>query len=812
MARLWLLALSGLFLASPARKVRPLLFLDDDVLTDEQHAYIHAWSDRIRDKVLLFKPSFSRHGGDHRSREMPLGQKLVLPPEQRRVRVTDNMRRHFQAAASLPFPPDSRLRPSSLPDYLVKATVELVRHDKEIKEHRAEAKEILLAAASDLRPFSAVINLRMPQHVYMIARGVNTAFIAAVIHAIDWLDIDLVKRFVEGFPIVGDIPDSGVYRPIAHADAATASTALSAFQETAPHWNALAHRRTVAKSSASFDDVRREAAVTMKTRAELSKGVLVGPYKTLDALRQAIASVTPLSKLSELVVRLLLRFGVEQKGATRAIDDGRSNGANSATTMKETVTTPSFAFVATVAWAVRDVAHARGLPPPALMSALSDLAMAYRTIPVSQPWFTAFVHLDTTVVPAAPRYYFLPGHNFGLSSAVVNFNRYAEYITVASCVLGIVINDHYYDDFIIVDLAVNGRTAIDFLETMVLASGTGQQRTGRAPVTAPELDPGKTKEPAYSNTVLGVIADLEDAHTEGVVHFSVSMARATSILDFWHERFLAGVLRPTDAAHLRGRLGFSFSAVVSGLGRAATLPLLERQYHDTSYEFVAGSDLYHSYVFFQALLPHLARLRLTIPLVLDPVPPLLVYTDASFFWTRAQPTDVDVCRNERGERPNGALGAVVYDPVDGTYRVADAKPPWAILAPTLVPKKNYIAFLEALAALSVYSTYPALFRGRKVNHFIDNTVALSALVHGYAGKPDMAKVVNTFYIQAAGLRTSVYFDYVPSKANIADLPSRGASHEVHLHLHDYTRRLPTDTLVVPNIASWHAPLASWLDI
>jgi len=33
--------------------------------------------------------------------------------------------------------------------------------------------------------------------------------------------------------------------------------------------------------------------------------------------------------------------------------------------------------------------------------------------------------------------------------------------------------------------------------------------------------------------------------------------------------------------------------------------------------------------------------------------------------------------------------------------------------------------------------------------------------------------VNVFYLQMVALRASVYFDYVPSKANIADLPSRG---------------------------------------
>ena len=119
------------------------------------------------------------------------------------------------------------------------------------------------------------------------------------------------------------------------------------------------------------------------------------------------------------------------------------------------------------------------------------------------------------------------------------------------------------------------------------------------------------------------------------------------------------------------------------------------------------------------------------------------------------------------------MGVVVYDPEDDTVRYALGKPDWAVLlAQWPRDRKTYIAQLEALAALSAYFTYPALFAGRSVNHFIDNTVALSAFVHGYSGKPDLAKMVNAFYLQCAGLRASVYFDYVPSKANIADLPSR----------------------------------------
>ena len=116
-----------------------------------------------------------------------------------------------------------------------------------------------------------------------------------------------------------------------------------------------------------------------------------------------------------------------------------------------------------------------------------------------------------------------------------------------------------------------------------------------------------------------------------------------------------------------------------------------------------------------------------------------------------------------------------------------------------------------LAALAVYSTYPELFAGRRVNHFIDNTVAQSALVHGYSGKADLAKMVNVFYLQLAGLKAAVYFDYVPSKANIADLPSRDAIDELRLELAGIpVWPLDDHVMRVPGVGEWRAPLASWM--
>ena len=148
----------------------------------------------------------------------------------------------------------------------------------------------------------------------------------------------------------------------------------------------------------------------------------------------------------------------------------------------------------------------------------------------------------------------------------------------------------------------------------------------------------------------------------------------------------------------------------------------------------------------------------------------------------------------------------------GSVRYAAADPPWHALLTHFEERKTYIAELEAIAALSVYSTYPDVIAGRKVIHFIDNTVALSALVHGYSGKPNLAKAVNVFYLQLVSLRATAWMEWVPSKANIADLPSRAEWPLLEAELHGIPLRGGApDLLVVPSVASWNAPLDSWAE-
>ena len=81
-----------------------------------------------------------------------------------------------------------------------------------------------------------------------------------------------------------------------------------------------------------------------------------------------------------------------------------------------------------------------------------------------------------------------------------------------------------------------------------------------------------------------------------------------------------------------------------------------------------------------------------------------------------------------------------------------------------------------VVAIGLYDTQLlclAVLAGRDVVHWIDNTSAKAALVHGYSGALDSSRLVHALHAYNLGLRARPWFEYVRSKANPADEPSRG---------------------------------------
>lgn len=266
---------------------------------------------------------------------------------------------------------------------------------------------------------------------------------------------------------------------------------------------------------------------------------------------------------------------------------------------------------------------------------------------------------------------------------------------------------------------------------------------------------------APSNVVLGVLISLARVHTAGVATAEAVGSRVAKVLSFMRAAASADYLSPSQAGKLRGLLGFTLMPVMWRFGRAATQPLAERQYQSGG-RFGWTTPLRAMHRFFERNLPHLPPLE--VPMFARRRKPVLLYTDAAFFLLHGVMTLT--------------LGIYVLDPVSGEEFWSYTVVPRRFYRHFSPNKKTYILQGEILAAVAAFSTFPDLLRGRDVYMFVDNIGALSALVHGYARKPDCAAMVNSFHSLVRELRCHPWAEWVPSKLNIADWASRRDKHHL----------------------------------
>ena len=479
------------------------------------------------------------------------------------------------------------------------------------------------------------------------------------------------------------------------------------------------------------------------------------------------------------------------------------------------MTNPRFTYPAVVARAIHEET---GRPPDMTMS-FFDLKAAFKSVPTSQPCLTVVAVWD----PKGPSgndvvFYDHPGHPFGLGASVLIFAQYAELVSLqARTFCGLAV-EHYVDDFLVPDLATGRRSGERCLRGLINAFGAGPNPPLDR-MTAPRLDAKKDKPAALVNEGLGVQVNLTRLVSHSEVRFEPTARRRKRVLQDWDDAYKSRRMPRGDAAKLAGRRGFLMETAPLG-GRAASLPLYDRQHSKGGDE--SFTPAMHAAREFDAVLLGGDKPRLP-PLVLhlapDARPPVLIYTDAAFKWRRKRSRDCDRELAERDYVPrddplpqpwqfDARLGLVIYDPVDAFFEASEGQPDDDTVRYYLRQnRRTYIAQLEALAMLTPFTTYPARLAGRRVIHFVDNAVALSGMVHGYARDADLAVMVNAYHLMSTALRARPYLDYVASKANIADLPSRG-EYGVPRMLGANAR---PDAMTVPPYAWLSGPLYSWYD-
>jgi hypothetical protein len=135
------------------------------------------------------------------------------------------------------------------------------------------------------------------------------------------------------------------------------------------------------------------------------------------------------------------------------------------------------------------------------------------------------------------------------------------------------------------------------------------------------------------------------------------------------------------------------------------------------------------------------------------------------------------------------------------------------------PGGQKIGQVELVGAYLPYASVDAaVWRGRRVIHWIDNSSAVAALVKGYSSAIDSAFIVHATHATLAGLEADVWFEYVRTDANVADEPSRVdlafERYAIGADIAEGVRALvtsdPVAEVVLPTPREWDARAAAWL--
>ena len=490
------------------------------------------------------------------------------------------------------------------------------------------------------------------------------------------------------------------------------------------------------------------------SREEIVKGTMQKP-KTVQGFRTWEEKMAAEARPCR---RNCIQRGFKDDGVTpklRNCDDFRLQGGNGACTIPEKTDVPSWLWCALMAIIFCMAFARRNLPTPVLTTGLDDMRAAYRTVPALMwPYITCLVMwysflLAKTVVQGCA------GHLFGGKPSNNNFSRVPRVACVAVAQKFLCATVHYVDDFMNTDVHTGGQSAHRALTAVLKAMGW-------------DTEESKWKQHDLTNIALGARTDLTRIPTERTAEVGPDESKAELIIKLARAMKQRGECSKDEAETIVGKTRWLTGQLRSRAGTATTQPFAHRARGGDGKEW--NEEMDGSLEFLETVLDPEFRKPVEVNLdkmSQDEEPCIILYSDAMYEEVKTTLPD-----GRTHTVRNMPVAVYAYDQANGQHysaHLASIPDEFYVNFPTL---DNYVTRGEIVAQLAAFYSKPELFAGRRVISFIDNATALSNLVNGYASKADMAKFVNMFHVAILALDIEWYGEWVPSKANVADIMTR----------------------------------------
>ena len=582
----------------------------------------------------------------------------------------------------------------------------------------AKLRHILRTVARALTPLEEALGVFRVESAKRVAQGKRPALMACLTVLLRWPDVSQPQQLLHGYPIVGELDHSGIFRTVPGKE----MPCLSQWFADGP---AAVDRILASRPPLHYEDIY------LATREEQDKG-----FCSEFMSRSQLDSLFGPGQW-----RPLERFIIKQAdGKMRVIDNARKTLHNACTSLQETISTTTVDFVANVA---SDVLAAFDLQTGPLDDPLlewmdmrigtDDLPDAYRGLPVASCHQPASV-IAIYIPEQGWAFTLLWGLAYGLESAVVSFNRFPQLGIAASRRLVLSMCSSYFDDELSLEMVRDHDSSQCGLKLVFTLLGAPPQVA-------------KCFRPTANRHYLGASLHCGAFLTEATITIQPKFSTRAKVQSKLQRALDTLTLDSDEAGKLRGDLNWMFSMCAGHLGRFAG-PILQEHQSGSAFE-LSDFSLRTLQLLFGAVTFSLPRV---IPLTDRGSLVTRIYSDASF------------------ENEELRVGWVIFPPAARPEGGTCVVPPQVIAS--WKSRSQQIFPGESLAGLLVPLLHPCHFWQADCIWFVDNEAAVAALIRGSTRELDVHLIAQAsqliFHLSCA----RVWFEWIDTHANVSDGLSR----------------------------------------